>query len=83
MQKLECLATDIQGLVNELGYDGPPEYLSMFLCFFGNRDVLKHRLHWIAENAAELKAFRKQYVKKHSGVQPIPAVLLRDFARRK
>ena len=72
----------VYAMLNDLGYDGPPELFSMYCCLFADRGVmsaLKGKPEaWIRQNLRALRDLRKQYKAKH--VQnPYPVVLLRMF----
>ena len=78
----DILKTPLKSVLTSLRYNHPPELLSMFLCLFGDADVLTFPMTWLKKHKAELKAFRLEY-KYTEGVEAHPYILLHAFKRKK
>lgn len=71
------------GMLNDIGYDGPPELFSMYCCLFSDpsvANVLDAKPEaWARGNILNLRRARKDYEARW-GQTPHPAVLLQSFA---
>ena len=58
----------VRVVVEQVGYTGPVQLLSMFLCFLGT--VKKRSTHYPEENVEEFCKYRKAYKQEH-GQNPV------------
>ena len=68
-------------VMHVLGYTGPPELLSMYLCFTGDESVYAYKLPWIRQAMPQLKAQALTYFQQH-GQNAHIAVLLKLVAQQ-
>ena len=60
-----AVGTKVADLVNELGYDGPIELLTMYLCLFLGKGMSKYSPEWLQKHRSELITAREVYGHKH------------------
>jgi hypothetical protein len=69
--------------LDALGYDGPPELLSMYACLFNVKEVRKALRakppNWLKDQRFALRQARRAYRSDH-GQNPCPAILISSFA---
>ena len=75
MSENMAMAQDVQEILDTLGYDGPPELLHMYACFFADTEykrlIRSKDDQWIQRNLASLRRWAHAYRKEH-GCFPHP-----------
>ena len=76
-----AMAQDMQEILDTLGYDGPPEVLHMYACFFADNEykflIRSKGSEWLQRNRATLRRWAIDYKKKH-GCFPHPRQILKE-----
>ena len=66
----------LKDVCDHLNYNHPPELLTMYMCIFGEKSILKEDLSTLKKNSALLKRARVEGFRA-SGVVAVPAVLIK------
>ena len=70
-------AARVTDLFKKLGYTGKVEHLSMWLCFFANKDLVCAAPNTVKERTPELLALMRT-IRKRTGMWPTPMVLVKE-----
>ena len=69
--------TTLRDVSAHLGYQHPPELLTMYCCFFGAPEITTTPLQFFEEAAGSLRAARMAIMQQH-GITAVPAVLVSE-----
>jgi len=73
-----CKTDEINQLCKAIGYDGPLELLTMYMCLFAAKDLQRTSPSDVEQNQTKLSRALARFCAKHS-LAPHPAVLCKSL----